>query len=79
MRISVKLFATLAEGVPGVVAGEPFDFTVPDRTTLADLITRLDLPRDQTKLIFVNGRMQEADFHLKDGDEVGLFPPIGGG
>ncbi|MCA1954518.1 MAG: MoaD/ThiS family protein [Anaerolinea sp.] len=31
------------------------------------------------KLCYVNGRYQEADYALNEGDEVGIFPPIGGG
>ncbi len=79
MRIKVKLFATLAECVSGVEAGEPFDVALKQPATLADLIGHLGLPEDQTKLVFVNGRMENTDFLLSDGDEVGVFPPIGGG
>jgi len=39
----------------------------------------LQIPTEETRIMFVNGIIQESDYRLKDGDEVGLFPPIGGG
>lgn len=79
MRIKVKLFATLVSYVPGTKPGVSFDFELPDESTLLDLMNRLSLPEREIKVAFVNGRVQPADFQLQHGDEVGIFPPIGGG
>ena len=79
MHVKVKLFATLVGHVPGVKSGIPFDVEIPEGTTLADLMKRLKLPQKEVKVSFVNGRAEPQDFRLQGGNEVGIFPPIGGG
>lgn len=79
MIISVKLFTSLADYVPGVKSGEPFEVKVKNGTTLADLINQLKLPIKEAKLLFANGLVKSPDYLLKNNDEVGIFPPIGGG
>lgn len=80
MHLRVKLFATLAalapvKGLPGT----PFELDLPDGSCLEDLVRRLRLPDDQVKITFVNGIIQSLDWPLSDGDDVGIFPPVGGG
>lgn len=87
MRVRVKLFATLANQAPEAVrrqvadsrAGRVFEWEMPDGSTLDDLIAALALPRAEVKQVFVNGRARPLDHILAEGDEVGIFPPIGGG
>lgn len=47
--------------------------------TVADALALLGIPVAEAKLCFVNGHRQEPDGCLQDGDELGIFPPIGGG
>ncbi len=77
--MQVKLFATLASLAPGVTPGVPFSLEIADRSTIADLIRQLNLPEKEVKLFFVNGRLQSGSCELKNEDDVGIFPPIGGG
>lgn len=79
MRVRVKLFATLTKFTPGREPGVPFVTEIPDGSTLADLMAHLKLPEEEVKLLFVNGRSQPAGSNLKNNDDVGIFPPIGGG
>jgi molybdopterin converting factor small subunit len=88
MKIYVRLFASLAKNVSkavlahhpqGLRAGVPLEIELPENSTLDDLISYLDLPREEIKLLFVNGRGREPDYRLKPEDEVGIFPPVGGG
>ena len=88
MKVSVKLFATLAQSVSeailaqhpqGIRAGQPFEVELAEGSTLADLVTHLSLPREQVKIVFVNARVRQLTYQLRSGDEVGIFPPIGGG
>ena len=88
MKIQVKLFATLARSVSGPIIarhpkgirpGLPLEVELPESSTLADLVAHMGLPREELKLMFVNGRARELDHRLDPGDEVGLFPPVGGG
>ena len=80
IRLTVKLFAGLkpyapVEGLPGT----PFEIGLPDACTLQDVVTHLKLPEEEVKISFVNGIIQEMDYVLKSGDEIGIFPPVGGG
>jgi molybdopterin converting factor small subunit len=79
MQVTVKLYATLTRYGPGERAGTPFAIELPDHATLRQLIEQLNIPAEETKVMFVNGIIQEFDSILEDGDEVGIFPPIGGG
>ncbi|MDH7489331.1 MAG: MoaD/ThiS family protein [Anaerolineae bacterium] len=79
MRIHVRLFAGLNRYVTNKPSGIPFDAEIPEGATVEALIRHLGLPPDEVRIVFVNGRAQPLNFALADGDEVGIFPPIGGG
>jgi molybdopterin synthase sulfur carrier subunit len=79
MRVHVKLFATLRQHVPNAVAGLPFEVDLAEEATVADLIHHLSLPAEEVKIVYVNARAQADDWRLGPGDEIGIFPPIGGG
>ena len=88
MKVYVKLFATLVQLVPeeiaarypqGIRAGTLLEIELSPASTLADVVDYLALPREKVRVIFVNGRAQPLDYRLVPGDEVGMFPPIGGG
>jgi molybdopterin converting factor small subunit len=79
MLIKVRLFATLRNYVPEAGIGATLEVELAEGASLADLIAHYPFPADLVKLAYVNGIYQEVDFILHDGDEVGLFPPVGGG
>lgn len=77
--VSVKLFATLRRHYPDLDIGEAMPVEIEEGATVADLLAQLDLPEDQVKIVFVNGIVHEMDHQLEDEDELGIFPPVGGG
>jgi sulfur-carrier protein len=79
MRVTVKLFATLVRFKNGVRAAMPFEMDLPEEATVQDLIDQLKIPPGETHVIFINNIIEEASAKLKDGDVVGMFPPVGGG
>ena len=79
MRVRAKLFATLSRHYAGVMPGTPVEVEVSDKATLVDLVDLLHVPHDEVKMVFVNGRIRPLDYELQPGDEVGIFPPVGGG
>jgi molybdopterin converting factor small subunit len=79
MKITVKLYATLSRYNQGKRAGTPLEMELPEESTLQNLIGQLKIPLEETRITFVNGIIQEPEYRLNDGDEVGIFPPIGGG
>jgi sulfur carrier protein ThiS len=88
VRVQLKLFATLAKRLSpifhdqypqGLMAGFPVNMELPDNSSIADLLKRLGIDKEISLIIFVNGRGQNRDYKLVNGDQVGIFPPIGGG
>jgi len=79
MKVRVKVFATLSRYVTKVSPGAPFEVELPDGATLEDLLQQINIPTDEVKTVFVNGRAQDPSYALQPGDEVGIFPPIAGG
>lgn len=80
MKITVKLFAHLTPYAPTPsYSGAPFEYDLPEHATIADLVSSLKLPDDLVKIQFVNGIICELDYVLQNGDQVGIFPPVGGG
>jgi molybdopterin converting factor small subunit len=79
MRVHVKLYAGLGRAISDALPGTPIDVLLPDAATVCDLVGRLNLPRQEVKIAFVNGRSRPMDWPLAEGDEVGIFPLVGGG
>jgi len=79
MQVRVKLFATLGRYALNGLAGIPFEMELSEGATLGDVVNRLDLPSEEVKVFFVNGRARPKDWILRPGDEVGIFPLIAGG
>jgi molybdopterin converting factor small subunit len=73
--VRVKLFATLKPYMPDNAEAYP----IGEATTVADLVQALALPQESVKLIFINSRRGGLDNTLKPGDQLGIFPPVGGG
>jgi molybdopterin converting factor small subunit len=79
ITVDVKLFATLRRHYPELGIGESISVQLSDDATIGQLLQELGLPEDQVKVIFVNGRVQKEGYRLSEGDELGIFPPVGGG
>jgi len=80
IHVKVKLYATLKKYAPaGGASGTGFDMEIPDASTLQDLTVLLRMPEDEVRIAFVNGIIQDVRCQLNDNDEIGMFPPIGGG
>ncbi len=79
ITIQVKLFATLRRYYPHLGVGEAMEVELPDSTTVGQLVEHLRLPADEVKIVFVNSTVRKRDHPLADGDELGIFPAVGGG
>jgi molybdopterin converting factor small subunit len=79
MLVKVRLYATLQKAKPSIGAGEVFEVDVADRSTVADLIAKLNIGANEVKAIRINGTARADVYRLRENDEVDLFPPIGGG
>jgi molybdopterin converting factor small subunit len=73
--ISLKLFATRAKRTPENSTRYP----ITPGTTVLDIVDKLNITENEAKLIFVNNKRAFLTSVLEDGDQVGIFPPVGGG
>ena len=83
--IRVKYFASLRERMS---RGEDQLQVSDDQLTVSDVLAQLTLAEGQTlqqlslaetMMLSVNHEMVDMDHVVKDGDEIGVFPPVTGG
>jgi molybdopterin converting factor small subunit len=80
MKIQVKLYASLGKYMPqATLENKQGYLEVREGTTIRSLLENLKVPLETVKLIFVNGIHAKDDDVLKDGDRLGVFPPVAGG
>jgi sulfur-carrier protein len=80
MKIQLNLFASLTKFLP---KGENGGFSnwveIGEGTVIQALLDQLQIPKELPKIIFVNGLHAEVTTILKEGDRLGVFPPLAGG
>jgi molybdopterin converting factor small subunit len=59
--------------------GESLPVSVEVGATVRDLLALLCVPAEEVKLVFANGLSRDLEYVLSDGDDLGIFPPVGGG
>jgi molybdopterin converting factor small subunit len=74
MQVRMKCFATLSDHTP---EGGVLD--LPDGASVTDALTGVGLTPGDVKLVFVNSKNVGVDAVLADGDQLGIFPAVGGG
>lgn len=80
MKIQVKLYASLGKYMPQAFLEKGQDYLeVGEGMTIKALLESLKVPLGTVKLIFVNGIHAKVEEVLKDGDRLGVFPPVAGG
>ena len=83
MKITLKLFASLAEFLPAGAFRNTIDIEIPADASLNAIIDLHRVPRDMAHLVLVNGVYVEADDRdsslLKEGDSLAIWPPVAGG
>ena len=76
MVVNVKLMSIFAKYLEDRPDGK---FEVQDGTTVRGLAEILGLPIKLVRVITVNGKQEDLDKVLSDGDLVYIFPPAMGG
>ena len=74
MKITVRLFAFFRDGR---FIEEVREF--PENTTVTGVINDLDIDINAVGVTMIASRHCALDTELKDGDQLGIFPMIGGG
>jgi molybdopterin synthase sulfur carrier subunit len=73
--ITIKLYATLKRFLPT----SPENYPIEPGITVDNLLEKLCIPKEEVKIIFIDGAKHDPEFILKGGERVGIFPAVGGG
>lgn len=82
MKVTLKLFATLSDYLPGGASDHQIVLDVDNNTTPNHLIDTYKVPRKMAHLVVLNGvyvNHADRDKALKDGDTLAIWPPVAGG
>ncbi len=77
MRVKLRVYANLAEGA-SMDVGDNYDFHVDPGTTIAQLLAKAGINRRDVRIVMINNNQAELNSTIQDGDEVGVFPSMGG-
>jgi sulfur-carrier protein len=75
VNITIKLFASLKRFLPASSENYPIE----PGMTVKKLLDELCVPKDEVKIIFIDGVKHDLGSILKGGERVGIFPAVGGG
>ena len=79
MKVHIRLFGTLGNKFPDHDPLKGFALEVPVRSTVEDLIEKLDIPQSKIGTVSINGQLVKVQKQLNDGDFIRVFQPIFGG
>jgi sulfur-carrier protein len=80
MKIQLNLFASLSRFLPEPSkSGFSNLVDIAEGTTIKSLLEDLHVPSELPKIIFLNGIHADQNTILKEGDRLGVFPPLAGG
>jgi molybdopterin synthase sulfur carrier subunit len=65
---------------PENIGGKPsVEVEIEPGQTIRQVLASLGVPAEQTRIIFVNNRAADLSHVLQGGEQLGIFPAIGGG
>lgn len=83
MKLTLKLYATLADYLPAGARNNRVELEVADGATVNAVLAPFSLPPKLTHLVLINGVFippeARADTVLAEGDALAVWPPIAGG
>ena len=79
MEVEVHLFANLADHGPPGARGHAVRMELPDGATVGELLRRLRIPDEPSRLLLVNGQDADPTVRLNADDVVAVLPPLVGG
>lgn len=74
ISVTVKLFAFFREN-----RFKQQERALPSGTTVRDVLLSLDIDPEEVGVTMINSRQCALDQHLVQGDQLAVFPIIGGG
>ena len=77
MRVRVLFFGEMRRHLPRDRAH--VELTLPDVATIADVLAAVGVRPEDERIVGLNGVLAQDQTHLRDGDELSLYHPMGGG
>lgn len=78
MKIEFRLYASLSVYMPETDRTDAI-IDINEGISIQELLEQFGVPAESVKIIFLNGVHAKGGEVLKEGDRVGVFPPIAGG
>lgn len=75
-RVSISLYGTLRMLRPDFADR---DLVQTKATSVDELIDEISIPNGQTAIVFVNAKQARFESEIQDGDNIKIFPMLGGG
>ena len=83
IRVTLKLYATLAQFLPAAARSNAIELDILADETLPDIVGRFGVPPPSCFLVLVNGVFlppgERATARFATGDVVAIWPPVAGG
>ena len=79
LQIQIRLFGNLGSYLPEGLNRSAFTKVLESETTVQEVVEELNIPGEIFFIVVVNGMRVSPDYVLKDGDELNMFRPTGGG
>ncbi len=83
MKVTLKLYATLADYLPVAARNNRVELDVADAATVNAVLAPFSLPPKLTHLVLINGVFVPPEARdstpLAEGDALAVWPPIAGG
>ena len=75
-RVRVNLYAVLRQYIGGAPS---IEVEIEPGQTIQQVLSQLGVPPEQTRIIFLNNRAAGLSHPLQGGEQLAVFPAIGGG
>jgi molybdopterin converting factor small subunit len=75
-KVSISLYGTLRMLRPDLADR---DLVQTKATSVDELIDEINIPNGQTAIVFVNAKQARFESEIQDGDNIKIFPMLGGG
>jgi sulfur carrier protein ThiS len=79
VKINVKLIATYQKLLPEGTEGNIIELEIPRETTVAQVLSRFQVPLDDTSVVVLNGLTVDINTPVSEGDTISAFSAIAGG
>ena len=77
MRVRVLFFGEMRRHLP--CDRQHVELTLAEVATVADVLAAVGVLPEDERIVGLNGVLAQDHTHVRDGDEVSLYHPMGGG